>query len=257
MSNLALHSNPSIIFSAYSSLDLSKDIILPLTENIHDYDPIFKENYQILLNYLPDVLKQDALVIQQFTSTLNSICNKVLEIKNKTFIIRNELGTIRDGLAQSIRDTQSKLDELSAEKESLIGQKQVLEKQIKAKKAEIDGYRIAFWLFNWIIAIILESIKPFDAALNEIKRELAAKQREIENLNDNEKRSQQLLNQSVDLFNVNLQLLTQCDTIKGNIENIQSSLKRLDVESHFLKAKLTTLEKDWSNLMEIVTQHPR
>jgi hypothetical protein len=45
----------------------------------------------------------------------------------------------------------------------------------------------AFWIFSWIIALILESIKPFDAALNEIKVKLSAKQREIENLDTDEK----------------------------------------------------------------------
>ena len=147
------------------------------------------------------------------------------------------------------------MDALSAEKESLIGQKQVLERQIQAKKDEINGYMTAFWIFSWIIALILESIKPFDAALNEIKSKLAAKQQEIANLDNQTKSMQQSLNQSIDLFNSNQQLSTQCDTMQNNITNIQSSLKRLDVESHFLKAKLMTLEKDWSGLMVIVNQY--
>lgn len=255
MPNLTTPSYSNYVYYAYSSLDLSKDLTMPLMVNIRDYDPTFKKNYQTLADQLPGVLKGDLLAIQQFTGTLNSISDKIIEIKNKTFSTRNELATLRDGLAQTIRDTQTKLDELSAEKESLLGQQEVLEKQIKAKKAEIEGYMIAFWIFSWIIALILESIKPFDAALNKIKNQLATKQREIENLNENEKNTQQLLNQSFDLFNTNQQLLTQCDALKGNIENIQSSLKRLDVESHFLKAKLTTLEKDWSGLMDLVNQY--
>ena len=87
--------------------------------------------------------------------------------------------------------------------------------------------------------------------MNEIKDKLVAKEREIENLDNNEKKIQQLLDQSIELFNSNQQLCTQCDAMQGNINNIQDSLKRIDLESHFLKPKLMTLEKDWSGLMNI------
>ena len=59
------------------------------------------------------------------------------------------------------------------------------------------------------------------------------------------------MDQSIELFNSNQQLCTQCDAMQGNINNIQDSLKRIDLESHFLKPKLMTLEKDWSGLMNI------
>lgn len=255
MLNLAFNANPSPVYYSYSSMDLSTDVIRPLITSIRDYDPSFKENYQVLSDKLSDVIKGDTSATQQFIYRLNLITDNVSDIKNKAIDTRNKLGNTRDQLAQSIRSTQTKLDELSAEKKGLVGQQEILEKQIKAKKDEINGYMIAFWIFSWVIALILESIKPFDAALNEIKNKLAANQREIENLDQNEKNTQQLLNQSIDLFNSNQQLCTQCDAIQGNINNIQASLKRLDVESHFLKAKLTTLEKDWSGLMDIVNQY--
>jgi chromosome segregation ATPase len=254
MSHLA-SANAHAVYYSYSSMDLSVDVIRPLVSSIRDYDPHFKENYQTLSNQLAAVVSKDTSAMQLFTAVLSSIRDKIVDIKNTAFITRNELANIRDQLALSIRNTQTKLDALSAEKESLIGQKQVLERQIQAKKDEINGYMTAFWIFSWIIALILESIKPFDAALNEIKSKLAAKQQEIANLDNQTKSMQQSLNQSIDLFNSNQQLSTQCDTMQNNITNIQSSLKRLDVESHFLKAKLMTLEKDWSGLMVIVNQY--
>lgn len=252
MFNLARSYTADLANVSYSSMDLSADVMTPLMHTLRDYDPNFRKNYQTLSDKLPAVLTGDSLAIQQFTEVLSSINDKVIHIKNQSTTTRNQLGNIRDDLAKSIRDTKTKLEELTAEKEGLGAQKQVIEKQIKAKKAEIDGYMTAFWIFSWIIALILESIKPFDAALDEIKDKLTAKQREIENLDTDEKNTQQLLNQSIDLFNSNQQLCTQCDAMQGNINNIQNSLKRIDLESHFLKAKLMTLEKDWSGLMNIV-----
>jgi chromosome segregation ATPase len=236
----------------YSSVDLSRDVMTPLIHIIRDYDPDFRKHYQELSEQLPQVLTGNSLAITQFTERLNSIKDKISRIKNLSILTRSQLATIRDDLAQSIRNTKTTLDELTAQKEGLNGQKQVIEKQISAKKAEIDGYMTAFWIFSWIIALILESIKPFDAALNEIKDKLAENQREIENLDSNEKNTQQLLDDAIDLFNSNQRLSTSCDVMQGNINNIQDSLKRLDLESHFLKAKLVTLEKDWSGLINIV-----
>lgn len=252
MFNLARSYNVGTANISYSAMDLSADIMTPFIQSIRNYDPSFRKNYQILSDKLPTVLTGDSLAIQEFTEILNSINDKVIHIKNQSISLRNQLSTIRDDLAKSIRDAKTKLEELTAEKEGLSAQKQVIEKQINAKKAEIDGYMTAFWIFSWIIALILESIKPFDAALNEIRDKLSSKQREIDNLDMDEKNTQQLLNQSIDLFNSNQRLSTQCDAIQGNINNIQNSLKRINLESHFLKAKLMTLEKDWSGLMNIV-----
>lgn len=252
MFNLARSYNAGSANISHFSMDLSVDVMTPLMQSIRDYDPNFKKNYQTLSDRLPAVLTGDSLAIQQFTVILSSINDKVIHIKNQSVTMRNQLSSIRDDLAKSIRDAKTKLEELTVEKEGLNAQKQVIEQQINAKKSEIDGYMTAFWIFSWIIALILESIKPFDAALNEIKVKLSAKQREIANLDTDEKNTQQLLNQSIDLFNSNQQLSTQCDAMQGNINNIQNSLKRIDLESHFLKAKLMTLEKDWSGLMNIV-----
>lgn len=252
MFNLDRSYNTGLANISYFSMDLSVDIMTPLIQSIRDYDPNFRNDYQLLSNKLSTVLTKDSLAIQQFTTMLNSINDKVIYFKNQSVSMRNQLSNIRDDLAKLIRNAKTKLEELIIEKEGLIAQEQIIEKQIKAKKAEIDGYMIAFWIFSWIIALILESIKPFDAALNEIKVKLSTKQREIENLNMDEKNTQQLLNQFIGLFNSNQQLSTQCDAIQDNINNIQNSLKRIDLESHFLKAKLVTLEKDWFGLMNIV-----
>lgn len=251
MFNLARSNDINPAYFSYSAINLSTDVMTPLIHIIRDYDPSFRKNYQMLSDTLPGVLTGDTLAIQQFTEILNSINDKVTYIKSQSITTRNQLSNIRDDLAQSIRDTKTTLEKLTAEKEGLNGQKEVIERQIKAKKAEIDGYMTVFWIFSWIIALILESIKPFDAALNEIKDKLVAKEREIENLDNNEKKIQQLLDQSIELFNSNQQLCTQCDAMQGNINNIQDSLKRIDLESHFLKPKLMTLEKDWSGLMNI------
>lgn len=252
MFNLARFYNAVAVNIAYSSMDLSADAMTPLMHSIREYDPHFRKNYQILSDKLSALLTGNSLAIQQFTEALSSINDKVIDIKNQTIMLRNQLSNIRDDLAKSIRDAKTKLEELTAEKEGLNAQKHVIEKQINAKKAEINGYMAAFWIFSWIIALILESIRPFDAALNEIKAKLAVKQREIENLDADEQHTQQLLNQSIDLFNSNQKLSTQCGAMQGNINNIQASLKRIDLESHFLKAKLMTLEKDWLGLMNIV-----
>lgn len=255
MFNLSRSFNAGSANISYLSTDLSANVMTPLMQSIRDYDSNFRKNYQTLTDKLPAVLKKDSLAIQQFTVIISSINDKIIHIKNQSAIMRNQLSSIRDDFAKSIRDTKTKLEELAVQKEGLSAQKQVIEKQINAKKSEIDSYMTAFWVFSWIIALILESIKPFDAALNEIKVKLSAKQREIENLDTDEKNTQQLLNQSIDLFNSNQQLSTQCDAMQGNINNIQNSLKRIDFESHFLKAKLMTLEKDWSGLMNIVNTH--
>ncbi len=223
MFNLARSYNAGTANISYSAMDLSANVMTPLIHSIRDYDPNFRKNYQILSDKLPAVLTGDALAIQQFTEVLSPINDKVIHIKNQSDTIRNQLSNIRDDVARSIRDAKTKLEELTAEKEGLGAQKQVIEKQIKAKKAEIDGYMTAFWIFSWIIALILESIKPFDAALNEIKDKLTVKQREIDNLNTDEKNTQQLLNQSIDLFNSNQQLSTQCDAMQGNINNRPSA----------------------------------
>lgn len=252
MFNLARSYPAATANISYFGRDLSADGMTALMQSIRGYDPHFRKNYQTLSDKLPTVLTGDSLAIQQFTEVLSSINDKVIHIKNQSITLRNQVSNIRDDLAKSIRDAKTKLAELTVEKEGLNAQKHVIEKQINAKKAEIDSYMIAFWIFSWLIALILESIKPFDAALNEIKDKLAAKQREIENLNTDEKNIQQLLNQSIELFNSNQKLSTQSDAMQGNINNIQTSLNRIDLEAHFLKANLMTLEKDWSGLMNIV-----
>lgn len=254
MLSVARFHSPPLYFS-YSDINLSEEVMTPLIREIRLYDPSFKKKYQTLSDQLPAVLTGDTLAIQRFTEILEEMSNKIASIKSKALTTRNELANVRDNLAQSIRNAKTKLDELSAKKQGLTSQKEVIEKQINAKKAEINGYMTAFWIFSWIIALILESIKPFDGALNDIKATLAANQREIESLENNERTTQQLLDQSINLFNSNQQLCTQCDSIKGNIDNIQNSLKRLDTESRFLKAKLVTLDKDWSGLMDIVNMN--
>ncbi len=253
MINVARFYNTPNYFS-YSPINLSEEIMAPLIREICNFDPSFRKLYQTLLDQLPAVLSKEALALQQFTEILKEMSDAIANIKSKAIVTRSELANIRDNLALSIREAKTQLDELNAQKQALLGQKEVIEKQINAKKAEIEGYMIAFWIFNWIIALILESIKPFDDALNEIKAKLAANQREIESLENTERTTQQLLDQSIDLFNSNQQLCTQCDNLQGNIDNIQNSLKRLDTESRFLHAKLVALEKDWSGLMDIANR---
>lgn len=225
------------------------NVMSPLINFIFNYDPQFRKSQLELLD-LANTINNDKSATQQFISLLDTITAQVIEIKKQSMQTRDELARIRDDLILAIRNAETKIDELEREKTALQGQKEVLEKEIRSAREKIEIYETIAW-FIPIVGPILNLLRVFDSQLDGTRAQLAHNRQEIDDLVYQKKTTQQLCDESKTSLTANQKLINSCDVIQNNINNIQSSLKRLE-ESRLLKGKLIALEKDWSVLMDII-----
>lgn len=235
-------------------MDSARELIKPLINSIYDYDPVFKQAYEDLSNKVTHVVNKDMLVIQQFTDSVITIKDKISDIKKDSGNIKNKLANNQDDLILSIRSTENQLVQLHNEKIALLARKEILAEELKQQQKAIAKYKeLSIWgnMLIPFLSVLLEKVRAFDSLLDEAKTRLNYTQNQINSLTARQDYNEQILKKSMVAFDYHQQITTACDIIQNNINNIQTSLKRLET-LRLLKFKLIALNKDWSVLMNIV-----